>query len=1153
MSIDIFNPKELPFGPLSNNYFFVMNVEKETYKTVTNFIYSNLIMSPKYFETLKNSSVQEIHDYFTKYDTELFYDVTEEALKIAMEQKLKKPVLIDLLLSTYPYPITYISEDDFLGKTEDGKGKNKLGKYLTDFRNKMYEENHAQSMYDSYVVNEILYKLIIDYENDLSGYMGLDQKEIINKYIHFLGVKRAKETGKDISNLSYQEVIDQYKTLFTFPDKDILSKISIGFGDSNKKLLRLLDASIGNPLLLVLNARKEHLYSLRLKQLSRVKSQIFNIYVDNLIKLNYEELSPNQYDEIKIKELGNTKQILEAENKKKELMETEKNLRQEVDNLEQEIKFYQTISDKEIDFNADKSIDTDKKIIKETEKNLKGQSVSGNFIEGLRPSLEKIISKIPNLEKILSLSSEGLKEYRRDVFKDKTELSEKDEERLRKRYSEELTKLKQEEESLRQQISISENIIAKAKDALKMTKEDRINKIVAENTKRLEELNTKLTKDKEELKKTSDELEKVKSSFLDRTNVDLFEYEIFQNKIYDFYKDGILPENVLETINNTINTSVVSDDEVIKSKSYDIESYFQDNEINKDIEITFESEFDSDNPYTVFSPNLAFFLIEINGNFYPTVNHYILANLISLLPEVRNIDLAHKYLLIDKNGSVTDRLNYEDLQSLISIYGEEKFRQFNKFRKKLSVIALNKKFEDRSLQELLVSTGNNTLVYRDEYDDVLGEGFNEGGENFIGKYLMELRQKFITNEDTLGDITKDDLAKIIKNDEFMRSWVNMRLGDICSVVKEMRNYIRKRHDVRIQIDADFIIKVLDQIYQPCDDLIKDFDLTPDKVDTNWIEIGGEKQTFYKNTVTNEISYEVPYGFKGRVTPSYFEQSVVDCFGPRYTTIPMIELLWKRVVGMIYFILQYVPKLRNVKNIITKVELLVSKKTKCVKIINNEEDNCILSAIINLLKRLIDFNENNKYQSDITRIDVETVTNIILNRGRAHLEDRDLDFYEDMFDYSGETGNDDDDVDVDEQPSYTNYTKTELKELRDVEDIIRQQSEQEEEEEAPEFKDEEEEGDEAEEEEGDEESENDNGRWDEITKEFQLQKENEERAEFKKYKNANKITNFLQENNVFSLDYDKTSKYILDSVEVIKRYKMPSNIKTNRINFFATLT
>jgi hypothetical protein len=268
---------------------------------------------------------------------------------------------------------------------------------------------------------------------------------------------------------------------------------------------------------------------------------------------------------------------------------------------------------------------------------------------------------------------------------------------------------------------------------------------------------------------------------------------------------------------------------------------------------------------------------------------------------------------------------------------------------------------------------------------------------------------------------------------------------------------------------------------------------------------------------------------------------------------MIELLWKRVVGMIYFILQYVPKLRNVKNIITKVELLVSKKTKCVKIINNEEDNCILSAIINLLKRLIDFNENNKYQSDITRIDVETVTNIILNRGRAHLEDRDLDFYEDMFDYSGETGNDDDDIDVDEQPSYTNYTKTELKELRDVEDIIRQQSEQEEEEEAPEFKDEEEEGDEAEEEEGDEESENDNGRWDEITKEFQLQKENEERAEFKKYKNANKITNFLQENNVFSLDYDKTSKYILDSVEVIKRYKMPSTLKTNRINFFATLT
>ena len=80
------------------------------------------------------------------------------------------------------------------------------------------------------------------------------------------------------------------------------------------------------------------------------------------------------------------------------------------------------------------------------------------------------------------------------------------------------------------------------------------------------------------------------------------------------------------------------------------------------------------------------------------------------------------------------------------------------------------------------------------------------------------------------------------------------------------------------------------------------------------------------------------------------------------------MLWKRIVVMVYYIIKNVndPTLYNIKNILLKVEMLVSKEQNCVSIIqDNEELNCIFSAIINILSGIIEYNnEYNKFKNNL---------------------------------------------------------------------------------------------------------------------------------------------------------------------------------------------
>ena len=56
MTIKIFNPRQKPFGMLSNNAYFPITIQGKKYKTVTHYIYSNLLCEGIYQNLVRKKS-----------------------------------------------------------------------------------------------------------------------------------------------------------------------------------------------------------------------------------------------------------------------------------------------------------------------------------------------------------------------------------------------------------------------------------------------------------------------------------------------------------------------------------------------------------------------------------------------------------------------------------------------------------------------------------------------------------------------------------------------------------------------------------------------------------------------------------------------------------------------------------------------------------------------------------------------------------------------------------------------------------------------------------------------------------------------------------------------------------------------------------------
>jgi hypothetical protein len=442
---------------------------------------------------------------------------------------------------------------------------------------------------------------------------------------------------------------------------------------------------------------------------------------------------------------------------------------------------------------------------------------------------------------------------------------------------------------------------------------------------------------------------------------------------------------------------------------------------------------------------------------------------------------------------------------------------------------------------------NNEIIWKDYKNNILGIGKNNKGENFVGKYLMKLRDDILKKqgEENLSLVSEENISDLVQNDIFIQNWLRMRIEDMVNIAKKMRTYLDVKYSVNVETDSLLFNIALDNIYQPCSELF-------------------------------EISKDINI----QQVPIFFVSLVKEYVKSRQLS-SIIETLWRRVVVMLYFVIKNLPNptLYNIKNVLIKIEKIVSTQTNETPILENTDDNCIISAIINILIGINNFNKQtyrftknreiviaNKQKYDVGQIyvdpsvqkyDVELAASIILNTNVKNIN-----------------------INIENKKNVPIIAfpveaveKEEVKEPEAVlveEEVMEEMEEEqfaEEDEEDQENFDYPEESEPEGEDAGDcdgagcdggdfyDGADYDNTDYDGIGYDSGFYDGADEDDEGRNKEDINKLVNYLKNypTDVLKIpNYDLTAKYIISATKIIKEYKMNKNVKNNRINFFSNI-
>ena len=429
-----------------------------------------------------------------------------------------------------------------------------------------------------------------------------------------------------------------------------------------------------------------------------------------------------------------------------------------------------------------------------------------------------------------------------------------------------------------------------------------------------------------------------------------------KNQVYNKMDD--LPKPLYSRIQEYLKTiKVPTDEEIIYSTKFNL-SYFTNmdktpdinektaNKIikiipgNPSINYVDDLRLVEENSLQLLSPIYYTGMLKIKGLLYPTVTHYIIANLFASIPSVETLKNSRDYMIVNKDIPLNIPVNWKNYAVLSDEYFQVSKKEEIERLKYLATVGINKKFQDRHLQKLLSQTGNKKIIWNDYEDEILGVGNKKQGENFVGKYLMEVRAILIKkqHEENENIVDKKEISELIKNDYFMIQWVNSKIEDICNTVKNISSFLEKkyrdqqpinfprekgnyeiRENLHIAKTEKLFIMTMDKIYKSCAGIIS----------------------------VKDLNIEVP---------EYFIKIVKNNLSSQYKSPKIFQFLWKYIISLLYFLIENIknPTIYNIKNALIKIEEWNSSKKICKKILDDNYSNCIISAIINLLSGIYDF-------------------------------------------------------------------------------------------------------------------------------------------------------------------------------------------------------
>ncbi len=326
-------------------------------------------------------------------------------------------------------------------------------------------------------------------------------------------------------------------------------------------------------------------------------------------------------------------------------------------------------------------------------------------------------------------------------------------------------------------------------------------------------------------------------------------------------------------------------------------------------------------------------VLEIDGLGFPSVMHYVMARKFASLWSVKDLMDAFPYILRQpssrfwQQGVRTeqwDKLfvrNFALFENIDKVFREKRKEEDAVRLRELARKALNEKFENRALQNLLLSTENARLVWNSK-DYILGSGDSGSGENFVGKYLEQLRTLIFDRqaEENRIFLTADNLYAVLGDDQDIKLWMERKVGDIIQTARKLISYSKAKFQVTLPLSAKLIKIVMREIM-------------------HW-----------------DI-HEIP-GIR-LSTPAWFPVIVWKFVNSKSRETPeIIMTLWSHIaVALQYFILgNDNASLSDLKTGLLKLEDLLSVPFLCQDIFEDNEESCILVALVNILRAMVGYNK-----------------------------------------------------------------------------------------------------------------------------------------------------------------------------------------------------
>ncbi|CCV02504.1 hypothetical protein IIV31_132L [Armadillidium vulgare iridescent virus] len=238
------HPNDKPFGPLRNDYKFMLYLDEKNWDSVDNYVYSSLLPSVSILKkTIEHAKPTQVRRQFLEAKSVIDRDILFTSMKVGIEAKLKAdPTFRQKLLDTTGSTILYLSKNNYLGYGNGRNFTNSYGIWLEAARRGMLwnkaqrtiksrnPEMSDNDIYDSYLAEKGL-KMALQFEN-LDRYLEKENlveviKELLKRYGQAKILIIDKETALALQRRRYIEPITTASHLVRYIRKTFIREVKI--------------------------------------------------------------------------------------------------------------------------------------------------------------------------------------------------------------------------------------------------------------------------------------------------------------------------------------------------------------------------------------------------------------------------------------------------------------------------------------------------------------------------------------------------------------------------------------------------------------------------------------------------------------------------------------------------------------------------------------------------------------------------------------------------------------------------------------------------------------------------------------------------------------------------------------------------------------